>query len=746
MKKFTLLFAMLTGMVGSVWAADVDVPTSKVSTLGGKSYQIYYVFSNAVLPVVLDGNNVKCSSSETATPAIFRFSEADANNEYTISCDVSGTTKYWQYDLTSGLSTKASKVQVYASTNTSDNYWLVMYSGTNYRAILGNGNNASLNYNTRTNKISIGQAAKGSWNSEIRLVEVIESEIKVSQLTDKTQATLSAGQTLIVDEDAALSTLSGTGSVSLTEAHTLTISDATGFDGNITVNNSSADATVAGNLTNITLECIAGTLKYSGTNISNCYLDGVILTGNNYITVSNTNTIKNLAGNDLTSGGSYNYAFIGSGTLNFAGTCDLTKTSTGAVQNVANKIGMGSGNSIVIKSGGNLTANYIMNTTTSNNNASITVEDNATLTAQDVQTTTLTCSGNVTFNGTTKFWTALYSKYGTINLNGLSNTAARIELSDNYSAETTTLNINQGSTLTITGNSDVSSYKNASIILGEWNAKTIVNANGWLVAESASIQPGDTGFDLNIGANGGINVKGIGIVATAKSGKTQAMAINLTEGGELKLGSTGMVFSDAKPIAYTTTITRSTEANKYGTICVPANATVTGATILACAGKSNNGAVFEYATGETDEESNSLVAGVPYLYRATAGSQTFMVNGNYANVADAQGGAFTGSYVEQELTDGNCILYQDEFRTVSGDGIFVGANKAYITAWDALNEYEPADGRKTFVLGVTDNGATGIATIDTTTATMNNGKFVEDGRIVIVKNGQKYNTAGQFIK
>lgn len=137
------------------------------------------------------------------------------------------------------------------------------------------------------------------------------------------------------------------------------------------------NTTVAGNLPALTLKATAGTLTYTGSNLNGTTLDGVILGGSERITTSGTVNIKNLAGNNLTSS-TNSYAFVGSGTLNFYGTCDLTKKSDGSATTYS-KLGYGSNASINIKEDANVTTTAVLNTVTSSNNAPVIVESNATL-------------------------------------------------------------------------------------------------------------------------------------------------------------------------------------------------------------------------------------------------------------------------------------------------------------------------------------------------------------------------------
>ena len=232
------------------------------------------------------------------------------------------------------------------------------------------------------------------------------------------------------------------------EAATINISNASSYTGNATVNNSNATVNLAGNLVGSSWTKTNGTLKYTGASLNGTTLDGAILAGSSRITTSNTVNIKNLAGNNLNNT-DHLYAFVGSGTINFYGTNDLTKKSDGSVCNSAN-IGYGSSANVIIKAGANVTAGVVLNSATLSSNAPITVE----------ATATLTCVGSTHVdNATLLVYSTNLTNNGTINLNGANRTSQVSALSGSG-----TLNIASGSTIsapsvpntmTLTGAGDV---------------------------------------------------------------------------------------------------------------------------------------------------------------------------------------------------------------------------------------------------------------------------------------------------
>lgn len=258
--------------------------------------------------------------------------------------------------------------------------------------------------------------------SELAAIVTVGNEEtkKVSDNSSATHFYIATGGTLTLDKDGASISLCGSGTA---------------------LQSTNITTTVTGNLPALTLKATDGTLTYTGTNLDGTTLDGVILGGTTRITTSNIVTIKNLAGNNL-SGTSYNYAFVGSGTLNFEGTCDLTKKSDGTDCD-SPKLGYGKSDNINIKSGANVTTAAILNTTTGDNNACITVESGATLSATgDIQ------SFSVTNNGTI-IGTILYGPI-TLGNGSVTTLSNATPFNDNYDAGTGAVTVNGDATLNLT--------------------------------------------------------------------------------------------------------------------------------------------------------------------------------------------------------------------------------------------------------------------------------------------------------
>ena len=119
-------------------------------------------------------------------------------------------------------------------------------------------------------------------------------------------------------------------------------------------------------------------------------------------------------------------------------------------------------------------------------------------------------------------------------------TLGRIELGDSEtSSYTHTGTISNNYTVVVTGNNNTASYKDASLILGEWNTKTTLNVNGNLLAKNAKMQLGDSGGTLHINNGGTVAVMGISRAKT-DNGKNPVFTLTMSEGGKLVLGSDGL--------------------------------------------------------------------------------------------------------------------------------------------------------------------------------------------------------------
>lgn len=193
---------------------------------------------------------------------------------------------------------------------------------------------------------------------------------------------------------------------------------------------------------------------------------------------------------------------------------------------------------------------------------------------------------------------------------------------------------------------------------------------------------------------------------------------------------------------YTRTITNG----NLGTICLPyavAADAYTGATIYNIAGVSKaNGVVTGIVL---EEEIGDLVAGKPYIFKATADHLEARMNGPKTNTtADADGLVGNLSNNIMTVPEGAYIIMNDNLLhkvAVGNDKVTIATNRAYITL-DSLDEATAAP-RRIIVAIDGENSTTSLEYEETAKETV---KVVENGHLYIKKNGQVYNALGQIVR
>ena len=187
-------------------------------------------------------------------------------------------------------------------------------------------------------------------------------------------------------------------------------------------------------------------------------------------------------------------------------------------------------------------------------------------------------------------------------------------------------------------------------------------------------------------------------------------------------------------IVYTRTVT-----NKYGTICLPyASASTSGATFFEVVGQEDGNKVYLASV-------DALEAGVPYIFEKTANTITVTCQGEaVANPVneDANGliGNFTNEYVVPD--NNNYILYNNAFIPADGTTNKVNAYRAYLNL-SAVEGGKPNQmpGRRYIGMSVQgENETTGVEDLFTTDAPV---KVIENGQLIIIRDGVKYNVQGQ---
>ena len=267
--------------------------------------------------------------------------------------------------------------------------------------------------------------------------------------------------------------------------------------------------------------------------------------------------------------------------------------------------------------------------------------------------------------------------------------------------------------LTATGKLDLRVYKNATLTFS--------------VPENLQITT--VAFD---GSN--INhllVDGVAVSNNTWTGGKQEITFSAkADASTIKINTISFV------IAYTHTPT-----NKYGTICLPyASASTSGAYFYEVVGKgTENGNPAVYLASV-----NSLKAGVPYIFEKTANTIKVTYTGvPVATPINANG--LIGTFEEITVPDGDYILYGNVFCTNEPAGTLnkIRANRAYLDM-DAVQGGKPTQmpGRRYIGMSVQgENEATGFENI---TAPEGQAiKVIENGQLIIIRGGEKFNVQGQ---
>ena len=196
------------------------------------------------------------------------------------------------------------------------------------------------------------------------------------------------------------------------------------------------------------------------------------------------------------------------------------------------------------------------------------------------------------------------------------------------------------------------------------------------------------------------------------------------------------------PVYATATIyTRDVTADKFGTICLPY-------------GSSN------YAGAEFYEVSSLVVgqglwldqlaagaaleAGKPYIFKATAAKIAVAYEGSAASSPAAGANGLTGTFTEIEANGvlvGNYIIAENKV-WVANDQNTLPANRAYIANTVPTTEQPQLPGRRRVCMG--ENTATGLDQIVAPEGKAI--KVIENGQLIIIRDGVKYNVQGQVIR
>ena len=181
--------------------------------------------------------------------------------------------------------------------------------------------------------------------------------------------------------------------------------------------------------------------------------------------------------------------------------------------------------------------------------------------------------------------------------------------------------------------------------------------------------------------------------------------------------------------------------NDWGTICLPAALNAgdyAGAEFYEVVGKDASSVSVASVT--------ALVAGKPYIFKATATKLEALCNGDEV-VAPVANNGLHGNLSETPMNvmanAGNYILFENEFHEIqTGATATIAQYRAYLT----LSEVEAqtlAPGRDIIRIPMSGQGATDINDLE---GTENAVKFIENGKLYILRDGVVYDAMGKMVR
>ena len=181
--------------------------------------------------------------------------------------------------------------------------------------------------------------------------------------------------------------------------------------------------------------------------------------------------------------------------------------------------------------------------------------------------------------------------------------------------------------------------------------------------------------------------------------------------------------------------TRPVTSGNFGTICLEFGSTeFTGAEFYELAGK-EEGKVWLASV-------EKLVAGVPYIFKATATELAVYSDGTTADEAGDHNGLH-GTFDDNTVVEaGNYILYNNAFIPADGTTNKVNAYRAYLVMSEVPTEpVQQMPGRRYIGMSVQgENEATGLDNIVTSENAV---KVINNGQLIIIRDGEMYNAQGQ---
>lgn len=198
--------------------------------------------------------------------------------------------------------------------------------------------------------------------------------------------------------------------------------------------------------------------------------------------------------------------------------------------------------------------------------------------------------------------------------------------------------------------------------------------------------------------------------------------------------------------------TRSVTNGNYGTICLPyGSSDYSGAEFYEIAYLQLASDGITPANIYLDQVT-TLEAGKPYIFKATSNELVVYYEGSEKiNPEDGKAG-LTGTFEAipstNDILEGNYMIAQNKFWLCAA-GCWLDANRAYIEH-DALHAsttpVAPMPGRRRVSMGAAgENAATGSEDIMMPISNSKTMKIIENGQVIIIRDGEKYNMQGMKI-
>ena len=186
--------------------------------------------------------------------------------------------------------------------------------------------------------------------------------------------------------------------------------------------------------------------------------------------------------------------------------------------------------------------------------------------------------------------------------------------------------------------------------------------------------------------------------------------------------------------------TREVPAGYYATVCLPYNLIdVDGAILYEVAGK-DNGKVYldEVPASETE-------AGKPYIFFTEAATQVFYYGDTETTIAGNQKSLY-GTFVKLEDADlvGMYMLQSNKVVKCADTGCWIDPYRAYFNGTELEALGKPGaqmPGRRRVSLGATEENTT-TGSEDIVTPNEQVIKVIENGQVIIIRDGVKYNVQG----